>query len=157
MYRSNENTCVVYKIHTWKYVYLGNYQSSRSRITNSTRKINLSTFIETSSMIPLGWQIEWLANWRVIVVSFGSSSPIFWKILYGIRLMLTPKLAKAFSPFTPLFVQGPIKLPRSFSLFGSWLVRTTKHSSLRVTINTSTFFIIDEQLFQEFGISWYLI
>ena len=31
--------------------------SSKSRMTKSTRKMNLSTFTRTSSMIPLGWRI----------------------------------------------------------------------------------------------------
>ena len=68
-----------------------------SKMMKYVRKLNLSTFTKTSSIISCGWVKELFASCKVTVVQHASPKFNFLKIENGIRLMLAPKSHKAFS------------------------------------------------------------
>lgn len=69
--------------------------SSISRITKSTRKINLSFLTQASSIIHLGYFMNLLANCILVLVGFDLPNPDLLNILYGMRFMLAPRSTNA--------------------------------------------------------------
>lgn len=58
--------------------------------------MNLSTFTSTSSKIPLGWQMEWMAIWRVIKVGFSFTKSKFVKLFVGHEINTLPQISQSF-------------------------------------------------------------
>lgn len=97
--------------------------SSVSKIKKSAGRINLSTRIKTSSIIPLSYSINRFASCKETDVSFKSPKHKFLKMEKGNRLTLAPKSHKDFIKMIPI-VQGIVKLPESFSLGGNFHNKT---------------------------------
>ena len=95
--------------------------SSISNTMKSAGKMNLSTFTRTSSITPLGCFKDLSANWSVTVVGRASPNPRRPNMDKGMRLILASKSHKALSNMAFPMVHGIVKLPGSFSFYGSFL------------------------------------
>ena len=95
--------------------------SSMSKTMKYVGKINLSTFTIKSSTTPLGCFNDLSTNWSVTVVGRASPSPNRQNMDNGMRFILSPKSHKALSKMEFPTVQVIVKLPGSFSFWGSFL------------------------------------
>ncbi|GJT46480.1 hypothetical protein Tco_0955195 [Tanacetum coccineum] len=96
-----------------------NSSSSISKTTKLIGKMNLPTFSKRFSQTPMGYLIDQLASWILILVGLSLEIPNRWKRECGIRLILAPKSARAF--FT---ARGPMRygnIERRFSSSSSFL------------------------------------
>ncbi|GJZ06553.1 hypothetical protein Tco_0540346 [Tanacetum coccineum] len=73
-------------------------------------KMNLSTFMSTFSIIPLGYWIDLSASSKLILVALGSPNPNLSYIIYGIKLIV------ALSDRTSFFESGLIGFLKPFSV-----------------------------------------
>ncbi|GKA63911.1 hypothetical protein Tco_0763517 [Tanacetum coccineum] len=105
--------------------------SSISRITKSTRKVNLPTLMSILLAIPKRYWNDRSANLMLILVGLRVSRESFAYREYGIRLMLAPRSDKALHEKVLPKVQGIRKLPGSPSLGGTLFWIIAELSSLR--------------------------
>ncbi|GJU06943.1 hypothetical protein Tco_1123373 [Tanacetum coccineum] len=123
----------------WRILLRSTLESSGiSKIKKSIGRMNLSTFMSTFSMIPLRYWIDLSPSSKLIRVAFGSPSPTFSYIVYGIKLMLAPRSAKALSICNWPISQRIVKLPGSFSFDGSLFNNTDEHHSFIVIVQASS-------------------
>lgn len=72
--------------------------------------MNLSTWTNTSSILPFGCVIERSSSCKVTVVGLASPIPNYLKIDSDIKLILALKSHKAWPTSIPLIKQGNVKL-----------------------------------------------
>lgn len=82
-------------------------------MTKLTRKINISTLTKTSSIMPLGYCKVFIANYKLILVAFGSPKSNFLKEKYDIKLILAHKSANVLFTVRPPIKQAIVKLSGS--------------------------------------------
>ena len=81
--------------------------------TKSTRKMNFSTLIDTSSKIPSGWASVLFSIYKVMAVGVSSPKLSLFATDKGIKLMLAPESHNAFPTSECPISQGIVKLPGS--------------------------------------------
>ena len=88
-------------------------------------------------------------------MGLASPNPSRQKIDKGMRLILAPKSNKALLKTEFHILHEMVKLPISFSFYGSFLYRIALHSSVRVTISKSILLFLDN-IFHKFDIVGHL-
>nr|GEU60425.1 hypothetical protein [Tanacetum cinerariifolium] len=90
-----------------------NSSSSISKITKSTRKMNLFTLTKRFSQTPIGYLMDRSASCMLILVGFCLEIPNLRKRECGIIFILAPKSARVFFTANGLTGHGSVKLPGS--------------------------------------------
>ena len=86
------------------------------------------------------------------MVRRASPNPNHLNIDSSMRLILAPISHKAFSKMEFPIMHGMVKLPRSFSFFGSFRCKMALHSSVRFTVSKSdNLLLLDSISFMNFS------
>ena len=85
------------------------------------------------------------------MVGRASPNPNRMNIDSSMRLILAPRSHKAFSKMEFPIMHGMVKLPGSFSFYGSFRCRMALHSSMRFTVSKSdNLLLLDSISFMNF-------
>ena len=112
-----------------------------SRMMKSPRKINLSIFTSTSSIIPHRCVRDLSVKCNVTIVGHASPKLSFLKMESDVKLILDPKSQSAFSKIEFPIAHGIINLYGSLSLGDNFFCKMALHSFESATVSNSPYFL----------------